>query len=241
MALGVNKSVKIVCLLSFWVETITHHHLAFPDGQASVLMVGDFDPASYCCGNINNGKCSFSSGGSTEPFRGPANGAVIWNRKTGSSDWTLINNASSGASQTVTVTVSSTGTSRPVSGKNEAASSDKNDSTAPLEETCPRNNTVAVGAGVGSAFGVALAIVGALLFMQVRKRQDAERRLEEVTLAPPAHYDIAFSSPRPPTPPAKADLYGAFAPPQTKHEPRGEVSELHGNHVGQSGTPEMRA
>jgi hypothetical protein len=204
-------------------------------------MVGDFDPASYCCGNINNGKCSFSSGGSTEPFRGPANGAVIWNRKTGSSDWTLINNASSAATQTVTVTISATGTSRPVSGKTEGALGDNNNSTIPLEGTCPKDNTVAVGAGVGGGFGVVLAIVGALLFMQVRKRQNAERRLEEITLAPPAHYDIGVSSPSPPTPPAKADLYGSYAPVQTKSEPRGEVSELHGNYVGRPGTPEMRA
>lgn len=127
-------------------------------------------------------------------FRGPENDAVIWDRKTGSTDLdkllALAENGGSSKNATETKTVTATascGTSIPA--ENTSAGATR---TGVGEKMCPKNNEVAIGAGVGGGMAAALVAVGALLVWQMRKRREAERRMAEMmaTLPPGQHYDV---------------------------------------------------
>jgi hypothetical protein len=168
-----------------------------PGGAWSLLLMGDFDPGSYCCGNAVNGKCSFATGGSSDPFPGPGNGAVINNRENGS---TGPNTTIASTVATTVTTISSAGGTPVVT-----AGGSTTQTCAPVSSSSS-NHDVAIGAGVGVSMGVLLVALTALLFMQIRKRKEAERQLQE----------------------ALAATTGA----RPEGWPVGHKSELHGQHIG---------
>lgn len=163
--------------------------------QATLFLTSDNDPGSYCCGNVDaTGNCSFATGGSKKPFKGPGNGAVIWDRKTGSTDLDklLALAENKNTTETKTVTVTASGTSIPA---NTGIANGGCAAGSTEEKICPKNNEVAIGAGIGGGMAAALIAVGALLVWQIRKRREAERRLQEMMVSPPGqHYDVGNGS-----------------------------------------------
>lgn len=125
----------------------------------------------FCCGNFANGKCSFASRGSNDPFTGPANGKIIYNRENGSTG-PNVTSTLSGSTSTVTKTVTSLTT---------ATAAAANGDFAP----CPADRTTAVGVGVGASLGALLIALATLLFLQIRKRRDLEQRLSAASISPP--------------------------------------------------------
>lgn len=168
-----------------------------PGASWSLLLMGDFDPGFYCCGNAVNGTCSFATGGSSNPFPGPGNGAVINNRE----------NGSTGPNTTIASTVTTTVTTISSAGGTPVVTTDGSttQTCAPVSSSSS-NHDVAIGAGVGISMGVLLAAITALLFMQIRKRKEAERQLQEIL--------VATTGTRP------------------EGWPVGYKSELHGRHIG---------
>ena len=149
-----------------------------PAGSALIYKTGLKPP--FCCGAFNSTsqKCENFSKGSFKPFPLP-DGAVIFNRETGSTNpkGCQIENSTIHISTTTTLSASASALSKIATTTETShicptvAPDEKSNSTEATKKCIPPRKVIATGVGVGAPLSLGLFIALACLLLERRRRQ----------------------------------------------------------------------